>query len=88
MLKIGDRLKCFKSVWSGGRDNSGIIIFKSGHCYDIVAINKHDHSVFIYDESETKRPISTNFTSANSICVYWKKNFTCREYSLSTLLDN
>jgi hypothetical protein len=85
MLKIGDILICTKSVSIEGNPT---VYFKKGDNYTIVGISEKHDSIFLLDNYGTKRPIATHTRRANSVCVYWKDYFTCRELKLAELLDN
>lgn len=87
MLREGNILVCTKSIWSGTEENSGVIFFSKGTTYKVENINVSNQRLFITDDHDTLRPISTYKKRSNSIFVYWEDNFKCREVELSKLLD-
>lgn len=70
-LKKGYYLKCTKSVWIGVIYGIGMRLYTKGKSYEIVSDNGPLGDVFIIDDHDTKRPISTNPKSSNVIRVYW-----------------
>ena len=87
MIRKNYILVCTKSLWSGAEENSGIVLFSKGTAYKVEEINISLQRLFIRDDRDTLRPISTYEKRSNSIFVYWEDNFKCREIELSKLLD-
>lgn len=86
-FKKGYYLICTKSVTINGEDDGvGYRFYTKGKSYEIVGDNGHYGDIFLIDDHGTKRPISTNPKSCNLIRVYWKNNFSSRDYSIAQIL--